>query len=152
VFKKRTRATARVLSMAGQKRIALVAHQRRTNELLEWVEWNCETLARHSIVSTRSTGRLVEEALYRRLSRNGDGIARYPRVLLLRPRALGGHRELAGLIAEGTIDLLVFFEDAVSPSALLRIAGVRNIPIACNRATADFIISSPFLGMPRVAG
>jgi len=151
VFKKWTRTTAIVESIVPQKRIALLAHDRRMNELVDWVERNFETLARHTLVCTRSMGRLVEEALYRSFSGLGGSVVLSPGVLLLRPRALGGHRELAELIAEGAIDLLIWFGDAVSPSALVRIARVRNIPIACNRPAADALISSARLETPRAA-
>lgn len=124
------------------KTIALVAHDREKKDLIEWVEFNWGTLAPHKLICTGTTGRFVEEALIRKGLR--------PDVAKLKSGPLGGDAELASLIAQGEIDYLFFFWDPMEPQphdvdvkALLRIATLYNIPTAMNRATADFIISSP---------
>ena len=121
------------------KRIALVAHDNRKKDMLEWAEFNKGTLSRHALFGTGTTGRLVEEKL-------GLPVRR----LLSGP--LGGDQQLGALIAEGRLDVLVFFWDPLEPhphdtdvKALLRIAVLYDIPTACNRATADFLVSSPLL-------
>lgn len=130
-----------------RKNIALVAHDNRKRDLIEWVEWNCRVLTRHHLVCTGTTGKLVETALAARAAA-ADSVS----LLRLKSGPLGGDQQLGAMIAEGRIDFVIFFWDPMEPhphdvdvKALLRIAVVYNIPIACNRSTADFIISSPLL-------
>ncbi len=129
------------------KRIALVAHDNRKKDLIEWVEWNYGILVHHHLVCTGTTGRLVEEAVGKKRG-GGESIS----VLKLKSGPLGGDQQLGAMIAEGTIDLLIFLWDPMQPQphdvdvkALLRISVLYNIPTACNRSTADFMISSPLL-------
>jgi len=124
------------------KRIALVAHDREKKDLIEWVEFNWGTISTCELVCTGTTGRLVEEALKKK--------GASPRMIKLKSGPLGGDVELSAMIAEGKIDYLVFFWDPMEPQphdvdvkALLRIATLYNIPTATDRATADFLISSP---------
>jgi len=141
--------------MKHQKTIALVAHDHRKRDLIEWVSWNHEILAEHKLVCTGTTGRLVEEALARQAAEveaMGKGRIPVPSIRRLKSGPLGGDQQLGALIAEGKIDGVIFFWDPMQPQphdvdvkALLRIAVVYNIPMACNRSTADFLISSPLL-------
>lgn len=131
------------------KRIALVAHDNRKKDLFEWVEWNYEVLMQHKLISTGTTGRLVEEAIRKRMGDKGAG---HFKVTKLKSGPLGGDQQMGALIAEGKIDLLIFLWDPMQPQphdvdvkALLRIAVLYNIPTACNRSTADFMISSSLL-------
>jgi methylglyoxal synthase len=117
-----------------------VAHDNRKADLLAWASYNKGTLDRHVLYATGTTGRLINEQL-------GLDVHR----LLSGP--LGGDQQIGALIAEGKLDLLIFFWDPLEPQphdpdvkALLRIAVLWNIPTACNRATADFLVSSPLLG------
>jgi methylglyoxal synthase len=137
--------------MERSKNIALVAHDNRKKDLVEWVEWNYQVLLNHRLVCTGTTGTLVEKVLNGKLSLEGSRIEAKP-IRKLKSGPLGGDQQLGALIAEGDIDLLIFFWDPMEPhphdvdvKALLRIAVVYNIPTACNRATADFMISSPLL-------
>ncbi len=133
------------------KRIALVAHDNRKRDLKEWVEFNYRTLIGHSLICTGTTGRMVEEAVAEKYRR--DGIERAgPIIKKLKSGPLGGDQQLGGMIVEGQVDFVIFFWDPMEPfphdvdvKALLRIAVLYNIPIACNRSTADFMISSPLL-------
>ena len=132
--------------MYDRKRIALVAHDNRKRDLIEWVDWNREVLLRHELICTGTTGRLVAEALP---AMAGDAPVRITR---LKSGPLGGDQQLGAMIADGGVDVMIFFWDPMEPhphdvdvKALLRIAVVYNIPIACNRSTADFLISSPLL-------
>jgi methylglyoxal synthase len=131
------------------KRIALVAHDNRKKDLIEWAEWNYEVLIHHQLVSTGTTGRLLEESLNKRLT---DEDAHHFEVMKLKSGPLGGDQQLGAMIAEGKIDLLIFLWDPMQPQphdvdvkALLRISVLYNIPTACNRSTADFMISSSLL-------
>ncbi|NVO11149.1 MAG: methylglyoxal synthase [Bacteroidales bacterium] len=131
------------------KTIALVAHDNRKADMIEWVEWNWEKLMRHKLICTGTTGRLVEEALIHMI---GDGIYDHLQISKLKSGPLGGDQQLGAKIAEGDIDILIFFWDPmqaqphdVDVKALLRLASVYNIPTATNRSTADFLISSPLL-------
>jgi len=131
------------------KRIALVAHDNRKKDLIEWAEWNYEVLIHHKLISTGTTGRLVEEAIIKRLT---DEDANDFEIMKLKSGPLGGDQQLGAMIAEGKIDLLIFLWDPMQPQphdvdvkALLRISVLYNIPTACNRSTADFMISSSLL-------
>jgi methylglyoxal synthase len=131
------------------KRIALVAHDNRKKDLIEWAEWNYEVLIHHKLISTGTTGRLLEKSVNKRLT---DEDVHHFEVMKLKSGPLGGDQQLGAMIAEGGIDLLIFLWDPMQPQphdvdvkALLRISVLYNIPTACNRSTADFMISSPLL-------
>jgi methylglyoxal synthase len=135
--------------MEKSKNIALVAHDNRKKDLVEWVEFNYGTLLGHQLICTGTTGRLVEETLMHKLE---PGEKMEFDIIKLRSGPLGGDQQLGSMIAEGKIDMLIFFWDPMQPQphdvdvkALLRITVVYNIPTACNRSTADFMISSPLL-------
>lgn len=122
------------------KNIALVAHDNRKADMVEWVRWNQTLLRQHKLICTGTTGKLVEEAL------SGTD------VLKLKSGPLGGDQQLGAMIAEGRVDMIIFFWDPMEPQphdvdvkALLRISVLYNIPSACNRSTADFLISSPLM-------
>ncbi len=143
--------------MKKTKTIALVAHDNRKWELAEWVEWNYRLLLKHHLVSTGTTGRLVEEAIATMQKRHPEesAAAGKPDVRLLKSGPLGGDQQLGAMIAEGHVDMVIFFWDPMEPQphdvdvkALLRIAVLYNIPTACNRSTADFLISSPLMAEP----
>lgn len=130
------------------KNIALVAHDNRKKDLIEWVEWNYTSLMKHKLVCTGTTGKMVEEVLKRKL---GKEFLEFD-IMKLRSGPLGGDQQLGALITENKIDLIIFLWDPMTPQphdvdvkALLRIAVLYNVPIACNRASADFIISSPLM-------
>jgi methylglyoxal synthase len=127
------------------KRIALVAHDDRKDDLLEWAEYNRDILADHILYATGTTGKLLSERL---------GLP----VTCFQSGPLGGDQQIGALIAAGDLDMLVFFWDPMSPQphdsdvkALVRIAVLWNIPIACNRTSADYLITSPLLAKPRAA-
>jgi len=133
------------------KTIALVAHDNRKSDLGEWVEFNYRTLVRHKLVCTGTTGRLVEEIINRKFEQDHLKKETFE-ITKLKSGPLGGDQQLGGMIAEGKIDFVIFFWDPMEPhphdvdvKALLRIAVVYNVPIACNRSTADFMISSPLM-------
>jgi methylglyoxal synthase len=132
--------------MKKHKRIALVAHDNRKSDLIEWVEWNWKILSDHQIICTGTTGRLVEEALKKRAEKNGS---LKHKIIKLKSGPLGGDQQLGALITEGKVDMIIFFWDPMQPQphdvdvkALLRITVLYNVPTACNRSTADFLISS----------
>ncbi|MEX2442999.1 MAG: methylglyoxal synthase [Alkalispirochaeta sp.] len=128
------------------KRIALVAHDNRKKDLVEWVEWNYEILIKHHLICTGTTGKLLDEAIRKKLDLKDT---RSYKMTKLKSGPLGGDQQLGAMIAEGKVDIMIFLWDPMEPQphdvdvkALLRIAVLYNIPIANNRATADFIISS----------
>jgi len=129
----------KVIVMGEEKNVALVAHDNRKKDLLEWARFNRGSLSHHTLFATGTTGAMLEEAL------------ELPVVRLIHG-PLGGDQQIGARIAENVIDFLVFFWDPLEPlphdpdvKALLRIAVLYNIPTACNRATADFLISSPLM-------
>jgi len=129
----------RIMAMAEQKTIAIVAHDNKKRDLLAWAKFNREALAGHQLIATGTTGKLLESEL---------DLA----VLRLQSGPLGGDQQIGAKISEGEVDVLIFFWDPLEPhphdpdvKALLRIAVVWNIPIACNRASADFMISSSLM-------
>ncbi len=135
--------------MNVNKRIALVAHDNRKKDLIEWVEWNWQVLLKHEITCTGTTGKLVEQALINCSSHTKH---KNIKVSKLKSGPLGGDQQLGALIAEGKIDMLIFLWDPMQPQphdvdvkALLRITVLYNIPTACNRSTADFMISSEIM-------
>jgi methylglyoxal synthase len=126
--------------ISAQKNIALVAHDNEKTELLDWARYNRETLTNHFLFATGTTGDLLSKELRLPVTRFFSG-------------PLGGDQQIGAAIAGDTIDMLIFFWDALEPQphdpdikALLRLAVLYNIPTACNRSTADFIISSPLMG------
>ena len=138
--------------MKKHKRIALVAHDNRKADLIEWVEWNWKILSDHQIICTGTTGRLVEEALKKRAEK--EGTLKH-KIIKLKSGPLGGDQQLGALITEGKVDMIIFFWDPMQPQphdvdvkALLRITVLYNLPTACNRSTADFLISSVLFNEP----
>jgi methylglyoxal synthase len=127
------------MTMGKKKRIALIAHDNRKRDLLEWARFNRDLLAGHELYATGTTGQMLSTDLDLEIFRFKSG-------------PLGGDQQVGAKIAEGDLDFVIFFWDPLEPhphdvdvKALLRITVVYNIPIACNRATADFIISSTLL-------
>lgn len=137
--------------MEATKRVALVAHDHRKPDLAEWVRWNAEKLCRHALICTGTTGKMIETVLEEEIAKGAADRPAEP-IVMLRSGPLGGDQQLGAMIAEGKVDVLIFFWDPMRPQphdvdvkALLRIAVVYNTPIACNRSSADFIISSPLI-------
>jgi len=130
-----------------KKTIALVAHDNRKEDLIEWVEWNYKTLIEHRMVCTGTTGRLVEKAISKKLQIKHD---RDLEITKLKSGPLGGDQQLGAMICSNEVDLIIFLWDPMEPQphdvdvkALLRISVLYNVPIANNRSTADYLISSP---------
>ena len=122
-----------------RKRIALIAHDNKKRELVEWVKYNRISMLEFDVFATGTTGRILADEV-------GINVRR------LQSGPLGGDLQIGALIAEGSVDMLIFFWDPLEPlphdpdiKALLRLAVVWNIPLACNRATADFLFSSSLL-------
>ena len=129
----------RSVRMHEVKRIALIAHDNCKDDLLDWARYNRGTLAAHELFATVTTGEVLGTELDLDITRFFSG-------------PLGGDQQVGAGIAEGRIDFVIFFWDPLEPQphdvdvkALLRVAVVHNVPIACNRATADFLLSSPLM-------
>ncbi len=125
-----------------RKRIALIAHDERKEDLLDWVRYNKDELANHELYATGTTGTLINQET----GLNVTGMMSGP---------LGGDQQIGAMIAQGQIDIMIFFWDPLGTHphdpdvrALLRMAVLRNIPTATNRSTADFIFSSPLMDQP----
>lgn len=132
--------------MEKLKKIALVAHDNCKKDLVEWVGWNWNLLIKHQLVCTGTSGNLVEKAINNKM--NSDDNVKL-NITKLKSGPFGGDQQLGAMIVNGEIDILIFFWDPMEPhphdvdvKALLRIAVLYNIPTACNRSTADFVISS----------
>jgi len=131
--------TQKKIPMEHDKKIALVAHDNKKRDLVEWAKYNRVLLAHHQIFATGTTGEILEKELGFKITKLKSG-------------PLGGDQQLGALIVEDKVDFLIFFWDPLEPQphdpdvkALLRMAVVWNIPIANNRASADFMISSPLM-------
>lgn len=127
------------LPVPPRKRIALVAHDNKKKDLMEWAKYNRALLLMHELCATGTTGTLLEKVLG-------------TEILKLKSGPLGGDQQIGARIADGKIDFILFFWDPLQPQphdpdvkALLRLAVVWNVPVACNRASADFMISSPLM-------
>lgn len=126
-------------STPRKKSIGLIAHDHRKRELVDWAAYNKELLSHHELYATETTGTLLEEALDLRVHKLKSG-------------PLGGDHQIGARLAEGQLDLLIFFWEPLQPQPhdpdplpLLRLAAVWNVPIATNRATADYMVASPLL-------
>ena len=129
----------KILRMSARKNVALVAHDNCKRDLLEWARFNVGTLSKHELYATGTTGGVIAGELGLKVTR-----------LLSGP--FGGDQQIGAMIAKGELDVLIFFWDPLEPQphdpdikALLRIAVLYNIPTACSRATADFVLSSPLM-------
>ena len=127
------------LKMKNVKNIVLIAHDSRKRDLLEWVQYNRDVLKEHRLFATGTTGALIAHGTDLEVTRFKSG-------------PLGGDQQVGAQISEGALDILIFFWDPLEPQphdpdvkALLRIAVLYNIPTACNRATADFLVASPLI-------
>ena len=134
--------TREMTTMATKKNIALVAHDNKKTELLEWAEFNRDLLAGHFLFATDATGEALRDALGLNVTTFESG-------------PLGGDQQIGAGICEGKIDIVIFFWDPLKAQphdadvrALVRIAAVWNIPLAFDRSSADFMISSPLIGKP----
>ena len=143
--------------MKEKKRIALVAHDNCKKDMVEWVDWNWSELLKHQLVCTGTTGKLVEQSLQKQIKTDTPSLRSDQKPSLnitkLMSGPFGGDQQLGAMIVGGEIDILIFFWDPMEPQphdvdvkALLRIAVLYNIPTACNRSTADFVISSSLIG------
>ncbi len=128
-----------IRKLNSRKRIAVVAHDNKKRELIEWAVYNKTVLAKHQLFATGTTGQLLENALDQSVTKFLSG-------------PLGGDQQIGSAIAEGKLDVLIFFWDPMEAQphdpdikALLRVAVTWNILIACDRATADFILTSPLM-------
>ena len=122
-----------------EKKIALIAHDNKKKDLIEWATYNKKALAKHKLVATGTTGKLIEEALDRKITKVLSG-------------PLGGDQQIGAMIASGDIDMVFFFFDPMEAQphdsdvkALLRLVVAWNLPMACDRTTADFLITSKFM-------
>ena len=130
--------------MIKDKTIALIAHDRRKSDMIDWVEYNTETLLHNNLISTGTTGKLINDMMMDSFDFNGE-----PIVTCVASGPLGGDAEIAAMVVRGEIDLCVFFIDDMSPNPheadiqmLLRQCRIHNIPVACNRASADHMLTS----------
>ena len=129
----------KIIKTQSKKNIALIAHDNRKRDLLEWVEYNKGSLEKHNLFATGTTGLLITKETGLEVTRFKSG-------------PLGGDQQVGAAIVNEQVDMMIFLWDPMEPQphdvdvkALLRISVVWNIPVACNRATADFLISSPLM-------
>jgi methylglyoxal synthase len=129
----------KTVTIKKKKKIALIAHDNKKEDMLQWAKYNAGTLRQHELYATGTTGKILEKELCLDID-------------VLESGPLGGDLQIGACISEGKIDFLIFFWDPLAQlphdpdvKALLRVAAVWNIPIACNRSSADFLISSPLM-------